>query len=90
MGVSVDKSDPRRGAARRLRVPDRDVPGKLSGTPMRVLALAPAHGTLARCAGGDGVPVTVETALIRPLEPGAIVLVQGGIALARLDTEWIP
>ncbi|HKG02911.1 MAG TPA: HypC/HybG/HupF family hydrogenase formation chaperone [Conexibacter sp.] len=58
--------------------------------PMRVLALDPAGGTLACCAGTDGIPMTVETALIRPLEPGAIVLVQAGMALARLDAEWVP
>jgi hypothetical protein len=56
---------------------------------MRVLVL-PAGGTLARCAGTDGIPITVETALISPLEPGASVLVQAGIALTRLDTEWVP
>ena len=56
---------------------------------MRVLAFDPAGGTLARCAGTDGILSTVETALLRPLEPGAIVLVQAGIALARLDAEWV-
>jgi len=61
-----------------------------SGTPMRVLALDPAGSTRARCAGTDGIPVTVETALIRPVEPGAIVLVHAGIAFTRLDTEWVP
>ncbi|HXE43975.1 MAG TPA: HypC/HybG/HupF family hydrogenase formation chaperone [Conexibacter sp.] len=61
-----------------------------AGAPMRVLALDRMGGTLARCAGVDGVPVTVETALIAPLEPGAIVLVQAGVALARLDAEWAP
>jgi len=55
---------------------------------MRVLALDPAGGTLARCAGFDGIPKTVETALIAPLEAGAIVLVLGGVALAHLDAEW--
>jgi hydrogenase maturation factor len=57
--------------------------------PMRVLALDPAGSTLARCAGTDGIPKTVETALIGPLEAGAILLVQAGIALARLDLEWV-
>ncbi len=56
---------------------------------MRVLLLDPAGGTLARCAGIDGVARTIETALVAPLEPGAIVLVQRGIALARLDSEWV-
>jgi hypothetical protein len=57
---------------------------------MRVLALDPAGGSLARCAGTDGIPTTVETALLGPLEPGAIVLVRAGVALARLDGEWVP
>jgi hydrogenase maturation factor len=57
---------------------------------MRVLAFHPAGGTLARCAGTDGIPTTVETALLDPLEPGAIVLVHRGIALLRLDEEWEP
>jgi HupF/HypC family len=56
--------------------------------PMRVLALDPSGGTLARCAGVDGIPHTIETALVFPLEPGAIVLVRAGLALARLDAEW--
>lgn len=55
--------------------------------PMRVLALA-AGGALARCAGIDGVPATVETTLLDPLEPGAVVLVQGRVALLRLDADW--
>jgi hydrogenase maturation factor len=55
---------------------------------MRVLALDPAGGTLARCAGIDGALRTVETVLLAPLETGAIVLVHADIALARLDTEW--
>jgi hydrogenase maturation factor len=56
---------------------------------MRVLALDPRGGTLARCAGFDGIPTTVETALVRPLERGAVVLVNAGVALARLDAEWV-
>ena len=60
------------------------------GRPMRVLALDPAGGSLARCAGPDGIPATVETALIAPLEPGAVVLVRAGVALLRLDAEWVP
>ena len=55
---------------------------------MRVLALDPAGGTRARCAGIDGIARTVETALVGPLERGAVVLVQAGVALARLDTDW--
>jgi len=57
---------------------------------MRVLLLDPAGGTRARCAGIDGIPQTIETALIAPLEPGAIVLVKGGIAFVQLDAEWVP
>lgn len=57
---------------------------------MRVLVLDPAGGTRARCAGVDGVATTVEVALVGPLEPGAIVLVKDGVALARLDEEWGP
>lgn len=86
--MSVSKPDPSGGPAGRIAARS-DAPGQ-GGTPMRVLAFDPAGGTLARCAGTDGVPATVETALIRPLEPGAIVLVQAGVALARLDTEWVP
>lgn len=63
---------------------------KDSGTPMRVLVLDPAGGSRARCAGTDGIPVTVEMALVGRLEPGAIVLVHSGVALARLDAEWVP
>jgi len=55
---------------------------------MRVLALDPAGGSLARCAGVDGVPLTVELALLGRLPAGAIVLVRAGIALAQLDAEW--
>lgn len=57
---------------------------------MRVLAVERGGGTLARCAGADGVPATIETVLIGPLEPGAIVLVHAGLALTRLDAEWAP
>ena len=56
---------------------------------MRVLACA-RGGSRARCAGTDGIPATVEMALVGQLEPGAIVLVQGGLALAQLDAEWAP
>ena len=60
------------------------------GTPMRVLACEAGGGTLARCAGADGIPATVETALVGPLDAGAIVLVHAGVALVRLDAEWAP
>jgi len=55
---------------------------------MRVLAFHPSGSGLARCAAADGALATVETALVGPLETGAIVLVHAGIALARLDLEW--
>jgi len=55
---------------------------------MRVLVLDPNGGTLACCAGTDGVRATVETALVGPVDPGAILLVHSGVALARLDAEW--
>ncbi|HEX5147191.1 MAG TPA: hypothetical protein VFV85_09215 [Conexibacter sp.] len=55
---------------------------------MRVLAIDARGGTLARCAGIDGIPCNVETALVGGLETGAVVLVQGGVALVRLDAEW--
>lgn len=87
-GVSVSKPDPSGGSAGRVAARD-DVP-RQDGTPMRVLAFDPAGGTLARCAGTDGIPVTVETALLRHLEPGAIVLVHAGLALVQLDAEWLP
>jgi hypothetical protein len=86
-GVSIYEPDP--SGAGGVAARSGDAP-ECEGTPMRVLALAPGGSTLARCAGIDGIPVTIETALLGALEPGAIVLVQGGIALARLDTEWAP
>jgi len=89
MDVSAYEGDrPRAMAPGRGATHRRD--GQQDATPMRVLALDPAGGTRARCAGADGIPTTVETALVKPLELGAIVLVQAGIALARLDTEWVP
>lgn len=54
---------------------------------MRVLALDPGGSSRARCADADGGLATVQTVLVEPLEPGAIVLVHGGIALARLDLD---
>jgi hypothetical protein len=65
-----------------------DAEQRSGGMPMRVLALERPDGTRARCAGFDGIPVSVRTGLVRPLEPGAVVLVSGDVALARLDTEW--
>lgn len=89
MGVSVREPDRHAGIARGLGIRTRVV-REAGGRPMRVLALDPAGGTLARCAGSDCIPVTVETALVSPLDPGAIVLVKAGIALVRLDAEWVP
>jgi hydrogenase maturation factor len=84
--VSVHGPDPPGTSARgRLR---RAAGREDEGVPMRVLALDPAGGSLARCAGTDGIPRTVETALVGRLEPGAIVLVHSGVALVRLDAEW--
>jgi hydrogenase maturation factor len=87
--VSANETNPSPGAAGDLDAPGRFTAGD-DATPMRVLALDPAGSTLARCAGTDGVLRTVETALLGPLETGAIVLVCAGIALARLDLEWVP
>jgi hypothetical protein len=87
--VSVFKPDPSGGTAGGIAARCGEASDR-GGTPMRVLALHPAGSTLARCAGPDGIPATVETALIRPIEPGAIVLVRAGLALVRLDTEWVP
>jgi len=67
-----------------------DAAPECEGAAMRVLALDPRGGSLARCAGIDGVARTIETALLPAVEPGAIVLVQAGIALVRLDAEWAP
>jgi len=89
MGVSAREPDRPAGTAHGLGIRTRVVREE-GGSLMRVLALDPAGGTLARCAGTDCLPVTVETALVCPLEPGAIVLVKAGIALVRLDTEWVP
>jgi len=87
--VSANGTDPPPGAAGGLDARGRGTSDN-GATPMRVLVLDPAGGTLARCAGIDGVAKTVDTALLGRLETGAIVLVKAGIALARLDTEWVP
>ncbi len=58
------------------------------GVAMRVLALDPRGGSRARCAAVDGIPMTVETTLVGPVEPGEVVLVHAGVALVRLDAEW--
>lgn len=87
--MSAKETDPPPGAAGGLGVRGHATSND-GAMPMRVLVLDRGGGTRARCAGIDGVPQTIETALIAPLEPGAIVLVKGGVALARLDTEWVP
>ncbi len=57
---------------------------------MRVLLREPAGGSLARGADVGGSVATVETALVGAVERGDVVLVHGGVALARLDEEWAP
>lgn len=52
------------------------------GVPMRVLAGDAAE--LALCAAPDGARTLVETLLVGPVEPGDVVLVHAGAALARL------
>jgi hydrogenase maturation factor len=89
VAVSANGTNPPPGAAGGLGVRGRSANNN-EAAPMRVLALHPAGGTFARCVSIDGVLETVETALIGPLEAGAVVLVRAGIALARLDTEWAP
>ena len=53
------------------------------GVPMRVVA-AERDG-LALCAGDDGVPTTVMTALVGAVTPGDELLVHAGAAIARLE-----
>lgn len=65
-------------------------PTTSDGVPMRVLVREPAGGSLARCTDADGGLATVETALVGAVECGDVVLVHGGVALARLDDEWAP
>ncbi len=65
-------------------------PTTSGGVPMRVLLREPAGGSLARCADVGGSVATGETALVGAGERGDVVLVHGGVALARLDEEWAP
>jgi hydrogenase maturation factor len=88
--VSARESDPSPALACHDLGPQHCVTCADEGTPMRVLARAPSGGSLARCAGADGIAATVETALVGPLEPGAVVLVHAGVALVRLDAERGP
>jgi hydrogenase maturation factor len=55
---------------------------------MRVLVCA--GDRVACCAGTDGIAARVQTALVAPVEPGDVLFVHAGIALARLDHEWAP
>jgi len=50
--------------------------------PMTVLALDSVRG-LALCVAEDGRRMSVETALVEPLEVGDVVLVHAGAAIAR-------
>lgn len=85
----MNERDPAPGAAGGLGLRGR-AKAEERAKAMRVLALDPSGGTLARCAGTDGVATTVETTLVETVEPDAILLVQAGLALARLDAEWVP
>ena len=51
------------------------------GDPMVVLADDTERG-LALCSDDGGLHHTVETALVEPVQPGAILLVHAGTALA--------
>jgi hydrogenase maturation factor len=52
------------------------------GDPMTVLALDTLRG-LALCAGADGRRMSVETALLDPVEVGDVLLVHAGTAIAH-------
>ena len=52
------------------------------GDPMTVLALDSARG-LALCAAEDGKRMSVETALLDPVEVGDVLLVHAGTAIAH-------
>jgi hydrogenase expression/formation protein HypC len=54
------------------------------GDPMTVVALDPERG-LALCSDERGRRVTVETALVAAVSPGARLLVHAGTAIATLD-----
>ena len=51
---------------------------------MTVLALDTDRG-LALCVGEDGGRMSVETALLSPVEVGEVLLVHAGTAIARGD-----
>ena len=52
------------------------------GDPMTVVALDPAR-RLALCVGADGRRMSVETALVDPVEMGQVLLVHAGTAIAH-------
>jgi hydrogenase maturation factor len=52
------------------------------GVEMRVIAIG--DGGLATCAGDDGAPRDVETALVGDVAPGDRVLVHADVALTRV------
>jgi hydrogenase maturation factor len=56
------------------------------GDPMTVVSVDSQRG-LALCASEDGARVTVETALVEPVEPGQRLLVHAGTAIARLEPD---
>ena len=54
------------------------------GVPMTVLHIDEPGG-LAVCCGEDGVPSSVEIALVEPVALGDVLLVHAGTAIARID-----
>jgi hydrogenase assembly chaperone HypC/HupF len=54
------------------------------GVPMRVVRVDDAR-VLALCEDDDGARSTVEIALVAPPEPGDMLLVHAGTALATLE-----
>jgi hypothetical protein len=52
------------------------------GDPMTVVALDAGRG-LALCAGEDGRRMSIETALVDPVELGDVLLVHAGTAIAH-------
>ena len=52
------------------------------GDPMTVLKLDPQR-SLALCVGEDGRRISVETALVDPVDIGEVLLVHAGTAIAH-------
>jgi hypothetical protein len=52
------------------------------GDPMTVVSVDAVRG-LALCAGEDGTRMSVETALVDPVDVGDVLLVHAGTAIAR-------